>query len=83
MLYHLSLSLAYLAGIHSYWKLLLIKQTELIVSGVFFFSLSLSLFRWLIEINASPSLTASGKEDYDLKTGLLHDVLNVLDLENR
>ncbi|KAK7493819.1 hypothetical protein BaRGS_00014960, partial [Batillaria attramentaria] len=38
---------------------------------------------WLIEINASPSLTASGKEDYDLKSGLLHDVLNVLDLENR
>jgi tubulin polyglutamylase TTLL9 len=37
----------------------------------------------LLEINASPSLTASGKEDYDLKTGLLHDVLNVLDLENR
>ena len=40
-------------------------------------------FRWLIEINASPSLTASGKEDYDLKYGLLNDVLNVLDLENR
>ncbi|PVD21451.1 hypothetical protein C0Q70_19624 [Pomacea canaliculata] len=38
---------------------------------------------WLIEINASPSLTASGKEDYDLKFGLLDDVLNVLDLENR
>ncbi|KAL5021947.1 hypothetical protein ScPMuIL_001102 [Solemya velum] len=38
---------------------------------------------WLIEINASPSLTASGKDDYDLKYGLLHDVLNVLDMENR
>ncbi|CAG5121522.1 unnamed protein product, partial [Candidula unifasciata] len=38
---------------------------------------------WLIEINASPSLTASNKEDYDLKFGLLNDVLNVLDLENR
>ncbi|KAK6185144.1 hypothetical protein SNE40_007440 [Patella caerulea] len=38
---------------------------------------------WLIEINASPSLTASGKEDYQLKHGLLNDVLNVLDLENR
>jgi len=38
---------------------------------------------WLIEINASPSLTASGKDDYDLKTGVLNDVLNVLDLENR
>ncbi|XP_052816470.1 probable tubulin polyglutamylase TTLL9 isoform X3 [Mya arenaria] len=38
---------------------------------------------WLIEINASPSLTASGKDDYDLKHGVLNDVLNVLDLENR
>ncbi|XP_063441577.1 probable tubulin polyglutamylase TTLL9 isoform X3 [Mytilus trossulus] len=38
---------------------------------------------WLIEINASPSLTASGKEDYDLKFGLISDLLNVLDLENR
>ncbi|XP_046565070.1 LOW QUALITY PROTEIN: probable tubulin polyglutamylase TTLL9 [Haliotis rubra] len=38
---------------------------------------------WLIEINASPSLTASGKDDYDLKYGLLTDLLNVLDLENR
>ncbi|XP_069113367.1 probable tubulin polyglutamylase TTLL9 isoform X8 [Argopecten irradians] len=38
---------------------------------------------WLIEINASPSLTASGKEDYELKFGLLNDLLNVLDLENR
>ncbi|KAK3749516.1 hypothetical protein RRG08_043422 [Elysia crispata] len=38
---------------------------------------------WLIEINASPSLTASGKEDYELKSGMLNDVLNVLDLENR
>ncbi|XP_055892570.1 probable tubulin polyglutamylase TTLL9 [Biomphalaria glabrata] len=42
-----------------------------------------SLKPWLIEINASPSLTASGQEDYELKFGLLHDVLNVLDLENR
>ncbi|RUS81101.1 hypothetical protein EGW08_011141 [Elysia chlorotica] len=38
---------------------------------------------WLIEINASPSLTASNQDDYDLKFGLLNDVLNVLDLENR
>ncbi|XP_064610571.1 probable tubulin polyglutamylase TTLL9 [Liolophura sinensis] len=38
---------------------------------------------WLIEINASPSLTASGKEDYQLKYGLLTDVINILDLENR
>lgn len=38
---------------------------------------------WLIEINASPSLTASSKDDYELKFGLLNDVLNVLDLENK
>ena len=34
-------------------------------------------------MNASPSLTASSKEDYDLKCRLLDDVLNVIDLENR
>jgi len=39
--------------------------------------------RWLIEVNASPSLTASSREDYDLKCRLLDDVLNVVDLENR
>ncbi len=36
-----------------------------------------------MEVNASPSLTASSKEDYDLKYGMLEDVLNVIDLENR
>ena len=40
-------------------------------------------YSWLIEVNASPSLTASNKEDYDLKYGLLDDVLNVIDMENR
>lgn len=38
---------------------------------------------WLIEVNASPSLTASSTEDYVLKMGLIEDVLNVIDLENR
>ncbi|XP_050398528.1 probable tubulin polyglutamylase TTLL9 [Patella vulgata] len=38
---------------------------------------------WLIEVNASPSLTASSKEDYTLKCGLLNDTLNVIDMENR
>ena len=38
---------------------------------------------WLIEINASPSLTASNREDYELKYGLLTDVLNIIDLEGR
>lgn len=38
---------------------------------------------WLIEINASPSLTASNKDDYDLKCGLLTDVMNIIDLEGR
>ncbi|XP_074659162.1 putative tubulin polyglutamylase TTLL9 [Tubulanus polymorphus] len=38
---------------------------------------------WLIEVNASPSLTASSKEDYDLKYGLLDDVMNVIDMEGR
>lgn len=38
---------------------------------------------WLIEINASPSLTASSREDYELKYGLLTDLLNIIDLEGR
>ncbi|XP_028391867.1 probable tubulin polyglutamylase TTLL9 isoform X2 [Dendronephthya gigantea] len=38
---------------------------------------------WLLEVNASPSLTASSPADYDLKVGLLLDVLSIVDLENR
>lgn len=36
---------------------------------------------WLIEVNASPSLTANTKQDYDMKFGLLDDTLTVLDFE--
>ena len=45
--------------------------------------LDVNLKPWLIEVNASPSLTASSKEDYELKQGLLEDTLNIIDLENR
>lgn len=38
---------------------------------------------WLIEVNASPSLTASSQSDYELKFGLLHDLLHIVDMENR
>ncbi|KAJ0063128.1 hypothetical protein NL108_012593 [Boleophthalmus pectinirostris] len=38
---------------------------------------------WLIEVNASPSLTASSKEDYEMKCHLLEDTLNVVDMEGR
>ncbi|XP_072169782.1 probable tubulin polyglutamylase TTLL9 isoform X1 [Diadema setosum] len=38
---------------------------------------------WLIEVNASPSLTASSQEDYVLKFGLLEDVLHIVDMEAR
>uniref|UniRef100_A0A183AQ70 Tubulin--tyrosine ligase-like protein 9 n=1 Tax=Echinostoma caproni TaxID=27848 RepID=A0A183AQ70_9TREM len=38
---------------------------------------------WLLEINASPSLTASSKEDYILKCNLLDDMLDIVDLEGR
>ncbi|XP_063951040.1 probable tubulin polyglutamylase TTLL9 isoform X1 [Lytechinus pictus] len=38
---------------------------------------------WLIEVNASPSLTASSEEDYILKFGLLEDVLHIIDMEGR
>ncbi|KAA0188107.1 putative tubulin polyglutamylase TTLL9 [Fasciolopsis buskii] len=38
---------------------------------------------WLLEINASPSLTASSREDYALKYNLLDDMLDIVDLEGR
>lgn len=41
------------------------------------------VFRWLIEINASPALTASSQEDYELKFRLLDDTLTIVDMENR
>ncbi|CAL7937617.1 unnamed protein product [Xylocopa violacea] len=36
---------------------------------------------WLLEVNASPSLTGTDAEDYRLKFDLLDDTLNVLDFE--
>ncbi len=45
--------------------------------------MSLSSSRWLIEVNASPSLTASSQEDYDLKYRLLEDTLHIVDMEGR
>ncbi len=38
---------------------------------------------WLIEVNASPSLTSSDQADYDLKFGLLDDMLTVVDMEQK
>uniref|UniRef100_A0A8C1B9F5 Tubulin--tyrosine ligase-like protein 9 n=2 Tax=Cyprinus carpio TaxID=7962 RepID=A0A8C1B9F5_CYPCA len=38
---------------------------------------------WLIEVNASPSLTASSQEDYELKYRLLEDTLHIVDMEGR
>uniref|UniRef100_A0A8C6Q6R8 Tubulin--tyrosine ligase-like protein 9 n=1 Tax=Nothobranchius furzeri TaxID=105023 RepID=A0A8C6Q6R8_NOTFU len=38
---------------------------------------------WLIEVNASPSLAPSSKEDYEMKYRLLEDTLNVVDMEGR
>lgn len=38
---------------------------------------------WLIEVNASPSISADTIQDYDLKFGLLEDVYTVLDVEGR
>lgn len=40
-------------------------------------------YRWLIEVNASPSLTASSQSDYELKCRLLEDMLHIVDMENR
>jgi len=38
---------------------------------------------WLIEVNASPSLTADTDDDYALKTKLVQDTLDVIDLESK
>ncbi|XP_074825908.1 putative tubulin polyglutamylase TTLL9 isoform X2 [Natator depressus] len=38
---------------------------------------------WLLEVNASPSLTASSQEDYELKCCLLKDTLHIVDMEGR
>ena len=38
---------------------------------------------WLLEINASPSLSSETQFDYDLKYGMLTDVFDALDIEKR
>jgi hypothetical protein len=38
---------------------------------------------WLLEVNASPSMTASTRDDYDLKYKLLNDTLDIVDMEGR
>lgn len=36
---------------------------------------------WLLEVNASPSLSANTKDDYMMKTEMLHGMLDVVDME--
>lgn len=38
---------------------------------------------WLIEVNASPSLTAETQWDFDLKHNMLNDAFDILDLEKK
>lgn len=38
---------------------------------------------WLIEVNASPSLSADTPDDHELKVGMLEDMLDVIDFEKR
>ncbi|KPI84729.1 putative tubulin tyrosine ligase protein [Leptomonas seymouri] len=42
-----------------------------------------ALHPWLIETNASPSLTAETPADYHLKFNMLNDMLDVIDMEGR
>lgn len=43
--------------------------------------ISSDLKPWLIEVNASPSLTANTPNDYDMKFALLDDTMTILDYE--
>lgn len=43
--------------------------------------LDADLAPWLIEVNASPSLTATTTADYQLKYGLIADALDIVDME--
>jgi tubulin polyglutamylase TTLL9 len=36
---------------------------------------------WLLEVNASPSLTANTVDDYNMKFGMLDDCLSIIDIE--
>lgn len=36
---------------------------------------------WLLEVNASPSLTPSSKEDFEMKFRILNQLLDVVDME--
>lgn len=38
---------------------------------------------WILEVNASPSLTADTDSDYELKFNMLNDMLNIVDLEKK
>jgi len=38
---------------------------------------------WLIEVNASPSLSANTQEDYVMKCEMLNDVLDIVDVEGK
>lgn len=38
---------------------------------------------WLIEVNASPAMTANTREDYDMKSCVLNDVFDVIDREGK
>lgn len=38
---------------------------------------------WIIEVNSSPSLSSENPADYQLKSCLLHDLLDIIDLEKK
>lgn len=42
-----------------------------------------TLTPWLLEVNAMPSMVISSESDKQMKTALLEDTFNIIDLENQ
>lgn len=72
----------FIKSLHSVQKIMINDKHSFELYG-FDILIDDTLKPWIIEVNAAPSLTASSPTDYDLKFGLLEDMLHVVDMEGR